>query len=387
MGMTAVHGRMLALALVLGVATHALAFVTGDGKGKPEDDCLIGIDGPVPTPTNGRIIECTDCDPACDRDGVATPNGSCSFEVQLCVNNPNLAGCAPAPLKKIKAKPKTVFAPALQIPPLPADASAACGAVTNDFVVNTRKGGRRAGKKKVRLLAKSAGKPRRKDVDVFKFVCNPLPQGETCVTTTTASTTTSTTVPGALCGNDTINPGEQCDGSDLGGETCVSRGVALGLGYIGGTLDCSSTCIFDVTGCIPANGTCTETMEDPNCPDDSPRCAVSFSGGDDCVTEGKGFCYDSGANGYKVLDGQTVTITVPDIVGLEVFFAHETGATGTMTFRDSGGGTVGSPITTNGDCLMAMPPRQVVAFGTPVRTIEVTASGGPLWIDTFRINP
>jgi len=45
------------------------------------------------------------------------------------------------------------------------------------------------------------------------------------------------------CGNNIKDAGEQCDGSDLGGQTCV------GLGYTGGTLSCLSNCQFDKSGC------------------------------------------------------------------------------------------------------------------------------------------
>lgn len=47
------------------------------------------------------------------------------------------------------------------------------------------------------------------------------------------------------CGNDKIDvAGEQCDGSDLGGETCIS------LGFRRGALACAS-CRFDTSGCRP----------------------------------------------------------------------------------------------------------------------------------------
>ena len=44
------------------------------------------------------------------------------------------------------------------------------------------------------------------------------------------------------CGNGAIDPGEDCDGSELGGETCE------GLGYDGGELSCAS-CSHDVSAC------------------------------------------------------------------------------------------------------------------------------------------
>ena len=45
------------------------------------------------------------------------------------------------------------------------------------------------------------------------------------------------------CGNGLVDPGEDCDGVNLGGETCESQG------YTGGTLACAQQCVFDPTGC------------------------------------------------------------------------------------------------------------------------------------------
>ena len=51
------------------------------------------------------------------------------------------------------------------------------------------------------------------------------------------------------CGDDIINGSEQCDGADLGGASCVSRG------YASGTLSCSGSCTFETNACIlvPSN--------------------------------------------------------------------------------------------------------------------------------------
>lgn len=55
----------------------------------------------------------------------------------------------------------------------------------------------------------------------------------------------SVTITVTVCGNGVIETGEVCDGSNLGGETCVSQG------YDSGTLTCSSDCAsFDTSGCI-----------------------------------------------------------------------------------------------------------------------------------------
>jgi len=59
-------------------------------------------------------------------------------------------------------------------------------------------------------------------------------------TTTTDESTTGMPEP---CGNGMIDPGEDCDGIDLGGETCMSQGFDLG------TLTCADDCSFDIGAC------------------------------------------------------------------------------------------------------------------------------------------
>ena len=49
------------------------------------------------------------------------------------------------------------------------------------------------------------------------------------------------------CGDGSIDvPGEQCDGSDLGGASCAS------LGFAGGALACNGSCAFDTATCQSA---------------------------------------------------------------------------------------------------------------------------------------
>ncbi|MDY0001672.1 MAG: hypothetical protein RBU30_10285 [Polyangia bacterium] len=47
------------------------------------------------------------------------------------------------------------------------------------------------------------------------------------------------------CPNGVIETGEDCEGSDLAGQSCQS------LGYAGGALACTGQCAFDVSGCVP----------------------------------------------------------------------------------------------------------------------------------------
>ncbi|HDZ54483.1 hypothetical protein LCGC14_0103030 [marine sediment metagenome] len=69
------------------------------------------------------------------------------------------------------------------------------------------------------------------------------------------------------CGNDVKGGDEQCDGSDLNGETCVSRG------FTGGTLSCNDNCTFNTFGCSSGGGGGGGAYIPP-----PPQTAVNFSG-------------------------------------------------------------------------------------------------------------
>jgi hypothetical protein len=77
--------------------------------------------------------------------------------------------------------------------------------------------------------------------------------GTTASGTGTTNPTSTSSGPG--CGNGAIDPGEECDGANLGVSTCAS------LGFGSGTLACSPQCKFDSSACVyPRWGYVSEDM-------------------------------------------------------------------------------------------------------------------------------
>jgi len=54
--------------------------------------------------------------------------------------------------------------------------------------------------------------------------------------------------PLVSCANGIREESEQCDGTDLGGQTCVSRG------FVGGALSCNADCTFNTSNCTGGGG-------------------------------------------------------------------------------------------------------------------------------------
>jgi hypothetical protein len=79
------------------------------------------------------------------------------------------------------------------------------------------------------------------------------------------------------CPNGAIDAGEDCDGSDLGGNTCVS------LGFAGGALGCASDCSFDATACAGL-ASCGNGVLDPG-----EQCDGDDLGGASCESAGDQF--------------------------------------------------------------------------------------------------
>ena len=140
--------------------------------------------------------------------------------------------------------------------------------------------------------------------------------------------------------------------------------------------------------CPPGNplSFCTETF-DLTCPSINPVCGANFNNGLGCLREFKAFCYDSGIFSYKVTVAAPLEIIFDDdLTSLTVFLVHENVASGTMRFFDADNLEVDSPLMSNGNCLMFMPPRQTLNFSRPVRRATVTAVSGVVWLDTFTVN-
>ena len=90
------------------------------------------------------------------------------------------------------------------------------------------------------------------------------------------------------CGNNHVDPGEDCDGDVASIFQCTS----LGLGYSGGTLFCSSSCLYDYSACTYCgNGIC-EAGEGPG------NCQVDCSLGENIC--GNGEC-EEGEDEYNCL--------------------------------------------------------------------------------------
>lgn len=84
------------------------------------------------------------------------------------------------------------------------------------------------------------------------------------------------------CGNGNVDAGEDCDGSNLAGQSCTS------LGYDSGNLSCTSDCRFDTSGCIstpppppPPPSSCGNGNIDSG-----EGCDGSNFGGNTCLTFG-----------------------------------------------------------------------------------------------------
>jgi len=126
---------------------------------------LVRVEVPGTRERRATVL-CTDCDPACDRDGVAGPNGACTFAPRVCLEED--APSAPGRrLERLRIRPRGSV-------PAPPDEGPACGS-RGVLVVPLR--GRKPGQRQLRVVA-VGGRTRQRER--LRLVCRPLPAGARC---------------------------------------------------------------------------------------------------------------------------------------------------------------------------------------------------------------
>ncbi len=93
-----------------------------------------------------------------------------------------------------------------------------------------------------------------------------------------ANDNTNDNTVGPNCGNGVIDQGEDCDGAALGGLNCIS------LGHLGGDLACQTSCTFDQTDCFDTQPVCGNDILEP-----TEECDGPDLGGVSCIDLGEGF--------------------------------------------------------------------------------------------------
>ena len=83
--------------------------------------------------------------------------------------------------------------------------------------------------------------------------------------------------PGPTCGDDLLEGDESCDGTDLGGETCITRG------FDGGELGCDASCGFDTSECFDE---VPQTCGDDELNQETEACDGNDLAGETCLTQG-----------------------------------------------------------------------------------------------------
>lgn len=271
---------LLLVALVLATSPSEAEILIGGGK--PAADCYGTLD--VRGAADLRRVTCVDGDPACDTDGQC--QGSCTFDVAVCLNQPNVESCAPQPLRK----PAKVTGGL----PLPDDASGApvCGARASVAVALKGKRANKPRTQKIRLVVVTTGKPAR-DADKFLLRCEP--RDGACPTTTTSlqpgGTTTTSTLPnvtacteaddclGAVCSQG-ICCSQTCDGpcnecSAATGGICTPKGCGT-----------PGVCRTGPGTCASGDGSCEypAATDGTSCGDGRLCCAGGCcAAGEDCI--------------------------------------------------------------------------------------------------------
>jgi hypothetical protein len=242
------HRRVLLLAVLasLGPATHASA-VAVPGGGKAAADCAAGFEVQGLSNPSSVVATKTRVDQlACD--------GSCTFDLRLCVNEV-VAGCTPPAVTGFRFRPSTRT---LGLPSPLGGADHLCG--PDDTVKVALKGGR-AAMRAYKVTAITSG---RRDRDKLVLRCRPNPNRTGCGQTGCGLPEP----PVSAC------PGNPDGGPDQVVFTVLGRGTDLDNGWTGTShnfpviKDASLT--FCLCGC--------DAFTDPTCTATAPTGAGSLNG-------------------------------------------------------------------------------------------------------------
>jgi predicted CXXCH cytochrome family protein len=229
--------KALAVPLLVAVAPMQITAATlVPGGGSRRTDCMMQMSAEgvgFPTGKTPKGVSCADGD-VCDLDGQR--NGSCLFQISLCLNQPTRA-CRPRPVKRatVKAKKKAGIdvAPlqaALAAVPMPTSATVCSAPVLISVPARGPGGHGRVRSRKVALKgsAKAGG---HHDSDTYRLTCVPTTVGGGPTQTTTpviTSTTTTTTTP--------VTPPPPTPGAGLTSEITAATVSAQGVVTITFTL-------------------------------------------------------------------------------------------------------------------------------------------------------
>lgn len=128
------------------------------------------------------------------------------------------------------------------------------------------------------------------------------------------------------CGNGRVDPGEECDQTDLAGQSCQS------LGYAGGPLACTPQCTRDVSGCVDSgcgNGFCEPHNDENhvNCADDCGWKELSVGAYFVCGVKQDGSVWCWGSNQHEQLGiadtRSNVPVAIPGVAGVVTLSAGE----------------------------------------------------------------
>src|SRR5436190_3024500 len=96
------------LVLTLAGAASLGSATTLPGKGPATSECYAVLQTVgTKSASAPNKLECQDGDPTCDQDGDCH-NGSCTFKVQACPNQPGVGACTPSSLTGLTANAKGV---------------------------------------------------------------------------------------------------------------------------------------------------------------------------------------------------------------------------------------------------------------------------------------